>query len=269
MNLSALTPYAIAVCHQKGGVAKTTTVSAIGACLAEMGHRVLLIDLDHSANLSVGVGISLVSVKKSSADILLGNETIGSLIQSTMITGLDIIPANLEMITAARFLILRPQYEYLLRNYLLFSELDGYDYILMDCPPGLGPVTMAALSAAHLALIPLPCEFYALQALDSVFMAIKAIRAKTNSGLRFRLLVTMFDRRGKLHPRVFSLIQEQFENALLNTTIGFDSKLRESQMLGKPITLHAPNSRSALQYRALAEEILAYVESQKVLQPAE
>lgn len=259
--------YMIAVCHQKGGVAKTTTALALGACLAEQEQRTLLIDLDHSANLTTGLGLSPVKARKSAADILLGNDTLSSIRQETSIPRLDVVPSNGDMVTVSRFLSLRPQYEYLLHNSLTQNEL-AYDFVLMDCPPSLGHITMTALTAAHMALIPMQCEYYAVQSLSSVFKAIKATRAKSNPQLRFRLLITMFDRRGSLHSKIYNQVKQRYDNALLNTLIGFDSKLRESQMVGVPVTIHAPRTRAVQQYRSLAREIYAYVETQEIPQPA-
>lgn len=261
-------PYRIAVCHHKGGVAKTTTVSSLGACFAERGLRTLLIDLDPAANLTTGLGISPAEAARSAADILLGNERLGNIILETALPGLDIVPSNSDMITASRFLNLRPGYESLLANSFAQNGIAPYNFVLLDCPPSVGAVTITALNAADMALIPTQPEYYSLQALDGIFGAIKAARMKGNPGLRYRLLVTMYDRRGSLHTRVLESMQERLRGALLETMIGFDSKLRESQMYGVPITLHAPGTRAAHQYRLLAEEMNAYVEANKNPEPA-
>ncbi len=255
-------PFLIAICHQKGGVAKTTTVLSLGACFAEQGLSTMLVDLDPSANLTSGVGLAPNKVRKSAADILLGNDPVSRVAQATAVTGMDIIPSNPDMAAAARFLSLRPRYETLLRTGFTQDGSSKYDMVLMDCPPSLGPLAIVALGAANLALIPIQCEFYSLQALDGLFDAIRATRAKTNPQLAYRLLITMFDRRGSLHGRVLELIHEQLPGALCETMIGFDSKVRESQLFGLPITVHAPNTRASQQYRCLASEIYAYVETQ-------
>jgi len=264
-------PYVIAVCHQKGGVAKTTTVSALGATLAEHGQRVLLVDLDPSGNLTSGLGLSPLKMRKSAADILLGNEGLTSVRQQTVMPGLDIVPSNTEMRTVSRFLYLRPKYEYVLQS--CFDQhanngLSTYDYVMMDCPPTLGPLTIAALTASNLVIVPTQCEYYSLQALEAVFKVIATVRAETNPALHFRLLITMFDRRGSLHARILELVRQRYAPALFETMIGFDSKLRESQLMGLPVVLHAPGTRATEQYRALAEELCAYVQSKKVPQPA-
>lgn len=254
--------YTIAVCHQKGGVAKTTTVSSLGAALAELGQRVLLIDLDPSGNLTYGLGFDPGGMSGSAADILLGNDTLDHVCRPTRVAGLDIIPSSAEMVMAARFLNLRPRYEYLLQESLALKSTNGrtgYDIVLIDCPPTLGPLTLSALTAAQLALIPTQCESYSLQALDGIFKTTASIRSKTNPGLQYRLLVTMFDRRGLLHTRVLGMLRERFASLMFENIIGFDSKLRESQLVGLPIILHAPHTRAAQQYRALAREIHDFV----------
>lgn len=258
-------PYVIAVCHQKGGVAKTTTVSSLGAALAEQKHRTLLIDLDPSGNLTHGLGFSPSRVARSAADILLGNERLETIRQATPVRGLDLIPSNGEMVTVARFLNLRPKYEHLLRDCL--SQPAGrsglaYDFVLIDCPPALGALTVTALSAAHMALIPTQCEYYSIQALDGIFKTIASVRANFNPQIYYRLLVTMYDRRGLLHTRVLSMLRERFGDVLFEQMIGFDSKLRESQLVGLPVTAHAPRTRAALQYRLLAGELYGDISSQ-------
>lgn len=264
-------PFIIAVCHQKGGVAKTTTVSALGASLVELGHRTLLIDLDPSGNLTSGLSISPARMHKSAADLLLGNEPIHAILQTTLMPGLDLVPSNPAMRTVSRFLYLRPRYETLLKSgfdAMHNSPLPPYRFILMDCPPTLGPLTITALTAAHLVIIPTQCEYYSLQALEAVFKLIATVRAETNPGLRFRLLITMFDRRGSLHSRILEMVQERYAHALFETMIGFDSKLRESQLVGVPVIRHAPGTRASQQYRLLAEELCAYAQTQVLPQPA-
>lgn len=258
-------PYVIAVCHQKGGVAKTTTVSSLGAALAVQNQRTLLIDLDPSGNLTYGLGFVSGNESRSAADILLGNDVLQNIRQATDVEGLDIIPSNNEMATVARFLNLRPKSEHLLRSSLEQHAQTGaqkYDFVLIDCPPTLGPLTITALTAARMALIPTQCEYYSLQALDGIFKAIASTRANYNPELHYRMLVTMYDRRGLLHTRVLTMLRERFGPLLFKNMIGFDSKLRESQLVGLPVTAHAPRTRAALQYHLLAGELYEGVVSQ-------
>lgn len=252
-------PYVIALSHQKGGVAKTTTALALGACLVEQHCETLLIDLDPQANLTAGLGVNPAEVRRSAADVLLGSETLLRVSRETGVPGLDLVPANADMVTVSKYLYLREPYEYILRDALQRPDLAQYEVVIIDCPPTLGPVTLNALTAADLVIVPTQCEYFSVQALDNPLRLIELVRAKTNPRLSFRLLVTMFDQRGTLHTRVLTLLRQRFADTILNAVIGFDSKLRESQLLGQPITRLAPHSRATYQYRQLAEELLTYV----------
>jgi chromosome partitioning protein len=253
-------PYIIAVCHQKGGVAKTTTVSALGAALAEQGSLTLLIDLDPSANLTAGLGSSPGQVNKSAADILLGNDEAIALFKDTGIPNLDIIPSSPEMAAASHILSTRPQYETVLRRSIQQKNLP-HKFVIIDCPPAIAAITTASLTAADLAIIPTQCEYFAIQAVQTIFGYIRRIREQYNPQLSFKLLVTMFDLRGKLHSQLYEKLTSYYNNALFQTVIGFDSKLRASQIAGQPITVYAPRTRAARQYRELAKEIEAYVQA--------
>ena len=253
-------PYTIAVCHQKGGVAKTTTALALGACFAERGQKTLIVDLDPQASLTTGVGLSPAEIKGSAADVLLGLEPLTATIREAGLPNLSLVPSNADMIMAAQFLQSLVRYEYKLLDSLADPALADTRIVLLDCPPSLGPVTIAALTAAQMVIIPTQCEYFSMQALNSTFELVRAVRAKTNPALKYRLLVTMFDLRGKLHTQALTYIQLHFGGALLRTIIGFDSKLRESQVAGTLITAYAQHSRGAQQYRQLAEELSVYVQ---------
>jgi chromosome partitioning protein len=259
-------PFTIAIWHQKGGVAKTTTAIALGACFAERGHETLLIDLDPQGNLTSGLGFDPEQERASSADVLLGNDTLAAVSRETSLPGLDLAPSNPDMVTLPRWLHLREKYEPLLRQALGRPEVAHYRMAIMDCPPMLGPLTVAALTAADLVLIPTQCEYFSVQTLANSLDLVQLVRGRTNPRLAYRILVTMFDGRGLLHSRVLAQLQGVFSDALLQTMIGVDSKVRESQLAGRPITLHANSSRAAQQYRQLAEELLTY--AQRSLQEA-
>jgi len=254
------TPYVIALCHHKGGVAKTTTTLSLGACFVEQHIETLMIDLDPQANLTAGMGLNPAEMRRSAAGVLLGNGRLIKASLETSVPGLDIVPSNADMLAVAEYLKTRPRYEYLLRDSLVGAELAHYQVVLVDCPAALGPLTLNALTAANLVIVPTQCEYFSTQGLNSVMKLINLVRARTNPGLTFRLLVTMFDQRGQQHSRVLAYLQERFANSLLQTMIGVDGKLRESQLAGKPITLHAHSSRGTQHYRQLAEELLIYVQ---------
>jgi chromosome partitioning protein len=256
-------PYIIAVCHQKGGVAKTTTVSALGAALAEDDHPTLLIDLDPSANLTAGLGINPRQVKTSTADILLGNAELVSLSQSVGPSGLDIVPSGSDMAAASKVLAVRPQYETILSRSIRQKDLP-YEFVIIDCPPSMASMTTAAITAADLAIIPMQCEYFSFQAISTIFDFIRRVRSEHNPQLSYKLLVTMFDLRGKLHTQLYEKLKAHYNTAIFETVIGFDSKLRASQIAGQPITIFATRTRAAGQYRNLAKEIDAYVQERRV-----
>jgi len=260
-------PFTIALCHQKGGVGKSSSAAALGASFSEKGYSTLLIDLDPSGNLTAGLGFSPDAAAVSFADIFLSAVSPAEAVLHTTCANLDLMASNAELVAISHYLLSKKDYENLLLEILLDSALSSYDLVIIDCPPALDALTITALTAADLAILPTPCEYYSLQALESVFALIRLVRNKTNPALRYRLLITMFDRRGTFHRRVLEQIRAHYQNAILETVIGFDTKIRESQLLGVPITKHAPNTRAAVQYRALAEELERYAQ-REIFQPA-
>jgi chromosome partitioning protein len=254
-------PYVISICHQKGGVAKTTTAMSLAACLANpQGQKVLLIDLDPSANLTSGFGINPGSVERSAADVLLGNETLSMVTRPSGTPDLDMVASNKEMSKAAQFLTLRPNYEELIRDNISSNGMADYNFVVVDCPPTVGALTISSLAASDLAIIPTQCEYFSIQALNGVFKIINKVRRDLNPQLYYRLLVTMYDRRGNLHGQIFEKLKSHYADVLLDTVIGFDSKFRASQVAGVPITEFSVMTRGAQQYQALAKEIMTYVE---------
>jgi chromosome partitioning protein len=259
--------YIIAIANEKGGVAKTTTTISLGASLAECGFSVLMIDLDTQANLSLAIGIEPGTVRQSSATILLEDAPAKNIVMKTNFGNLDIIPSSNDMGLAERFLPIQPGYEYTLKKALSSAALE-YDYVLIDCPPFLGAVTLNALVTSNLLLVPTQAEFFSIYALRNLMGWIRRIRVQYNPQLTYRLLLTMFDRRNRAHRVLWEQLKSTFHNGLLNSRIDTDTKLRESPIAGVPILTHAPKSRAAEQYRALAQEIINYVENTS-LQPAE
>ena len=258
-------PSIIAVGNQKGGVAKTTTTVSLGAALVERGLEVLAVDLDPQANLSLSLGVKRGSVRRGVADVLLGNLTAGSVSRETTVPGLDVLPANADMHLVEKFLTVRQNYEYALREALAHTA--RYDVVICDCPPSVGAIPFTALTAAGLLLIPTQCEFFATHGLGEVLELVTRARERTNPKLRYRILVTMFDGRNRIHRTVLAQLRGAFPGAVLETIVEMDTKLRESQVFGQPITTYAPQSRAALQYRALAEELSVYAQPEKTPQP--
>jgi chromosome partitioning protein len=246
----------IAVSNQKGGVAKTTTCLSLGACLAEKGKLVLLIDLDPQANLTLSLGLKPNELRHTVDEALLGNTSLVSVSRESAVFGLDIVPSNQGLVVLDKILYGRQGYEFYLKNGLDAMGRDFYDVVLIDCPPSLGTLTLNALTAADLLIVPTQCEYYAAQALHQAVEMVELIRSKTNSRLAYRMLVTMYDRRNKICQVILDQMQRQLSDVLFKTIIEVDTKLKESPACGKPITLYAPGSRGAQQYRALAEELM-------------
>ncbi|MDR3577081.1 MAG: ParA family protein [Anaerolineaceae bacterium] len=260
--------YKIAVANEKGGVAKTTTTISLGAALTEIGNKVLLIDLDAQANLSLAMGIEPAKASKTIANVLLESAPIASCIHETGINGLDIIPSNSEMGMAERFLPIKVNFEETIRkSFQSDTSLTDYQYVLMDCPPFIGAVTTNALVATDLLLVPTQAEYFSIYSLRNLMGMVRRIRSQYNPRLTYRLLLTMFDRRNRTHRTLCDQLRASFNSGVLETVINTDTKLRESPIAGLPITLHAPKSRAALEYRALSQEISEYVK-ETTLQPA-
>jgi chromosome partitioning protein len=254
----------VAIANEKGGVAKTTTALSMGAALVESGQEILLVDMDPQANLTLALGIQPTQTRRSVADLLLGNASPLSVSRETGIPGLDLIPASGEMLLVERFLYVRQHYEHLLRKALAKSNM--YSIILLDCPPSLGALTINALTASQLLIIPTQCEFFSAHSLREMLDLIRNIRQRSNPSLRYRVLITMLGRT-RVHRTLQEQIRSAFGNAVFETAIENDTKLRECPVVGKPITQYAPESRAAMQYRALAQELEEYVH-QAVAQPA-
>lgn len=275
-------PLVIAIANQKGGVAKTTTAVSLGGALARHNQEVLLVDLDAQANLTLALGKDPSRVRGSVTEVLFNSASLLSVSRETSIPGLDLVPANAGMDLAERFLPVRKDYETILRR-ALRSELRPagassttppavyprsvppnpptihYDYVLLDCPPFLGAVTLNALVAADILIIPTQPEFFSANALRTMTAAIRQVRSQHNPDLVYRILITLSDRRNRIHREVGEQIRNTFGEGVFQTIIEVDTKLRESAIEGLPITYYKNQSRSALQYEALAQELMANV----------
>lgn len=250
----------IAISNEKGGVAKTTTTSSLGAALAEHGKRVLLIDLDPQANLTLALGLDPASLPHTVSDFLLRNESLEQAIHLTDIDNLSIIPTNGQLHEAEQHLPAMSDHRSRLKGAFLTTALEGYDFVIMDCPPSLGAITHNALTASELLIIPTQAEYLSAYALRDMMNVIRNVRSELNTSLAYMILITMYDRRNRTHRNIQEQLQNTFGNGLLRTVIEIDTKLRESPILGMPITQYKSSSRGALQYRLLAEELLEYVQ---------
>lgn len=257
----------IAVTNEKGGVAKTTTAVNLGAALAEMGHRVLLIDMDAQANLTLAVGADPQQIHATILDIILDNVlSTEEILKPTGIEHLHLLGSNSGLNLTERLLPRQSGYETLLQKKLPFIGAK-FDYVILDCPPFLGALMSNALAVADIALIPTQAEYFSIYALKNILVLIRRIREQHNPSLAYRLLLTMFDQRNRIHRTLYQYLREHFADGLMETVIPIDTRLRESAIAGVPVLHHAPKSRAALQYRALAQEIIHHVQ-ETLAQPA-
>jgi len=247
--------------NEKGGVAKTTSTLSLGAALAEFNYRILLLDLDPQANLSLALGFEADETSITSANILIENTTVSSAIRKSEINNLDIIPSSFQIENAEQFLPMRTQYLTTLQEALEAESLP-YDYILLDCPPALGAITLNALAASNLLIIPTQAEYFSAYALRNMMGTIRRIRQDVNPGLAYRILVTLLDRRNRTHRNIFEQLQATFGQGVFTTVIEIDTKLRESPIAGVPITHYKPTSRGSQQYRVLAQELIEYAKEE-------
>ena len=248
--------FLMAVANHKGGVAKTTTTFSLGGALAQSGYEVLLVDLDCQANLTQACGFDALQTPGSILDVFYDWASLTCVSRETQIPGLDLVPSHPSMELAERFLPIRKNYETILQS--VSQRWLNYDFVIFDCPPSVGAVTINALNAADLLIIPLLPEIFSLEALKKMLSVVERTRSSSNPRLEFRLLVTMLDIRLRIHRELFEFLSIKFEKSLLHPPIQIDTRLRESVAAGLPITYYAPQSRSSQQYQALAEEIIHY-----------
>lgn len=252
--------YKIAVSNEKGGVAKTTTTASLGAALAESGKKVLLCDLDPQANLTLAVGIEPGASQHNAGDVLLESFPLLQACQKTGVQNLDILPAGPKIETAEHYLPMRLDHLTALKNAIEKTGDIPYEYVLFDCPPALGTITLNALSAADLLIIPTQAEYFSAYALRSMMSIVRRVREDNNPTLAYRILVTLLDRRNRTHRNIYEQLRATFGEGLFDTVIEIDTKLRESPIAGMPITEYKPSSRGSQQYRVLAQELIKYVE---------
>jgi chromosome partitioning protein len=258
----------IAVSNEKGGVAKTTTTLSLGAALAESGSRVLVIDLDAQANLTLALGFEPGESEKTSSNILLDNEPLLNACRKTEVNNLDLIASSSRIETSEQFLPVRTNYTTILQRAINNASNLPYQYIILDCPPSLGAVTRNALAAANLLLIPTQAEYFSAYALRNMMTLIRRAREEDNPNLAYRILVTMLDRRNRTHRDIHEQLRATFGDGVFNTVIEMDTKLRESPIAGLPITHYKSGARGSIQYRVLAQELMEYAKETENKQAA-
>ncbi len=250
-----MTAYVISIANEKGGVAKTTTTLSLGGAMAEIGKKVLLIDLDPQGNLSLSLGFDDFLNQQSIFSVGLRTD---QLTQATSIENLHMIPAASDLREDFQSADSRPDNFTTIKS-IIPSLMVNFDYILMDCPPYLGFIVEMALNSSNLVIIPTQSEYYSICALQNMMSYINRIRNNGNSRLCYRLLITMFDKRNSIHCSLANYLRATFTTGLFDTAIEIDTKLRESPLRGFPIIKHAAHSRASMQYRFLAQEIENYV----------
>ncbi len=258
----------ITISNEKGGVAKTTSTLSLGAALAELGHRVLVVDLDAQANLTLSLGFEPGEAEHTSSDIMLDNAPLLSACKKTDVENLDLIPSSSRIETSEQFLPVRTNYTTILQRAIASVPNLPYDYIILDCPPALGAITQNALAAADLLLIPTQAEYFSAYALRNMMTLIRRIREEHNPNLAYRILVTMLDKRNRTHRNIHDQLRATFGDGVFNTVIEIDTKLRESPIAGLPITRYKPGARGSTQYRVLAQELMEYAKETENRQPA-
>jgi chromosome partitioning protein len=246
----------LAIANQKGGVGKTTTCVNLAASLAATHRRVLLVDLDPQGNATMGCGIDKRSLENSSCDVLLGEATAADTIVSAPEGGFAVMPGNEDLTLAEVRLLQEIGREMRLRKAL--EPVSGlYDFILIDCPPSINMLTVNALTAADGVLIPMQCEYYALEGLSALLNTVEQVRESVNASLEvYGLLRTMVDPRINLSNEVSDQLIEHFEDKVFRTVVPRNVRLAEAPSFGRPVLYHDRNSRGALAYLALAGEVL-------------
>ena len=246
----------IAVVNQKGGVGKTTTSINLAACLAEKGKKVLAVDMDPQGNLTSGLGVDKDSVEKSIYELIIGEVDIKEVINKEVLENLDIIPTSIDLSAAEIELIGVDDKEYILRN-AIDQVKDQYDFVIIDCPPSLSMLTINAMTTADSVIVPIQCEYYALEGLSQLIHTVELVKDRLNSKLEIEGVVfTMYDARTNLSLQVVENVKDNLQQNIYKTIIPRNIRLAEAPSYGLPINKYDPKSTGAESYMRLADEVI-------------
>jgi chromosome partitioning protein len=255
VNMSPSIPKIMAIANQKGGVGKTTTAINLGAALAELNKKVLLIDLDPQGNASTGLGLDAHQRKMTTYDVLVGDATITDAAQPCNVNGLMVVPATTDLSSADLELLDNKKRSFLLRDVL--KTVTGYDYILIDCPPSLNILTVNAMIAAHSIVVPLQSEFFALEGLSQLILTVRDVRQTANPNLRIEgIVLTMYDSRNNLSLQVEQDARSNMGEMVFKTVIPRNVRLSEAPSFAMPVLAYDTASKGSIAYRELAKEVI-------------